>query len=229
MDLGDFASQDTVHFLWSTNGADGASITRATNGTVSVYKANGTTQTTTGITDTEDFDSLTGIHACTIVTTNAFYATGNNYAVVLSGATIDGITVNAVLAHFSIENRSLKSVKVKTDYLPSALPGATGGLFYNGANASATDLTTTQLASVKAQVVAALNTDTYAEPGQGAPGATISLAQKLGYVYKAWRNRSTQTSTQYGLYADNATTLDQKATVQRDGTTFNKGEVGTGP
>ncbi|MBP6789520.1 MAG: hypothetical protein KA170_18170, partial [Candidatus Promineofilum sp.] len=87
--LGDFAANATVDFMWSSNGADGASITRATNGTISVYKGNSTTQTTTGVTDTEDFDSLTGIHHCRIATTDAFYATGNNFMVVLSGATID--------------------------------------------------------------------------------------------------------------------------------------------
>jgi hypothetical protein len=104
--LGDYKEDETVYFLWSTNDGDGASITRATNGTVSVYKDNGTTQSVAGVTDTEDFDGLTGIHACTIdLSADAFYATGADYSVVLSAATIDGQTVNAVLAHFSIENR----------------------------------------------------------------------------------------------------------------------------
>lgn len=103
--LGDFTDQQTVHFIWDTNDSAGASITRATDGEVRVYKDNGITQTTTGVTDTEDFDGLTGIHACTIATTDAFYVTGSNYTVVLSAATIDGQTVNATLAHFSIENR----------------------------------------------------------------------------------------------------------------------------
>lgn len=106
--LGDFAAGATVHFTWDTSGANGASITRATNGTVSVYKNNGTTQSTTGVTDTEDFDSLTGVHACTIDLSSdgTFYAAGANFSVVLSAATIDGQTVNATLAHFSIENRT---------------------------------------------------------------------------------------------------------------------------
>lgn len=104
--LGDFVEDDIVDFKWSTNGADGASITRATNGTVSVYKNNSVTQTTVGVTDTEDFDSLTGIHHCRIDTSaDAFYVAGEEYQVVLSAATIDGKTVNAVLAHFSIQNR----------------------------------------------------------------------------------------------------------------------------
>lgn len=106
--LGDYAANSTVHFLWATNGADGASITRSTNGTVQVYKNNDNTgEVTTGVTDTEDFDGLTGIHACTIATTDAFYATGKNYTVVLNGAVIDGKSVNSVLAHFSIGNRTV--------------------------------------------------------------------------------------------------------------------------
>lgn len=104
--LGDYKEDDTVYFLWGSNSKTGASITRATNGTVSVYKDNGVGQSVAGITDTEDFDSLTGIHACTIdLSSDAFYAIGVDYAVVLSAATIDGEVVNAVLAHFSIENR----------------------------------------------------------------------------------------------------------------------------
>jgi len=108
MYLGDYASGSTVHFMWSTNAADGSSITRTTDGTVSVYKADNVTQTTTGVTDTEDFDSLTGIHHCKIVTSDAFYVTATDYTVVLSAATIDGKTVNAVLAHFSIQNRYMR-------------------------------------------------------------------------------------------------------------------------
>jgi hypothetical protein len=108
MYLGDYQANATIDFKWSSNNADGASVTRATNGEVRVYKANGTSETTTGVTDTEDFDSLTGIHHCRIATTDAFYATGNDYMVVLAGATIDGQTVNAVLAHFSIKNRYMR-------------------------------------------------------------------------------------------------------------------------
>jgi hypothetical protein len=44
--------------------------------------------------------------SCTIdLSADAFYAIGANYTVVLSAATIDGLAINAVLAHFSIENR----------------------------------------------------------------------------------------------------------------------------
>lgn len=82
---------------------------------------------------------------------------------------------------------------------------------------------------VNAEVVDALATDTYAEPGQGAPAATTTLAAKVNYLYKAWRNKKDQTSSQYSLYADDASTVDQKAAVSNDGTTTTIGEVATGP
>ncbi len=104
--LGDYVEDAVIYFNWSTYSPTGTSITRATNGTISVYKDDNTAQSTAGITDTEDFNGLAGIHNCKIDTgSDAFYATGHDYSVVLSGAVIYGITVNAVLAVFSIENR----------------------------------------------------------------------------------------------------------------------------
>jgi hypothetical protein len=84
-------------------------------------------------------------------------------------------------------------------------------------------------AAVNAEVVDALATDTYAEPGQGNPAATTSLAAKINYIYKAWRNKKTQTSTTHSLYDDAGTTVDQKSTVSDDATTATRGEMVTGP
>jgi len=104
--LGDYKEDATLYFLWDTCDKNGAAITRSTDGTVKVYKDNGTTESTAGVTDTKDFDGATGIHVCKIdLSADAFYAAGHDYSVVLAGATIDGETVNAVLATFSIENR----------------------------------------------------------------------------------------------------------------------------
>jgi hypothetical protein len=91
------------------------------------------------------------------------------------------------------------------------------------------DLTATMKASVNAEVLDVLNTDTFAEPAQGAPGATITLAAKIGYLYKFLRNKVTQTSSTFSVYADDASTVDHKATVSDDGTTFTRGEIATGP
>lgn len=66
-------------------------------------------------------------------------------------------------------------------------------------------------------------------PGQEAPSATASPLTQISYLYKAWRNKSTQTSSQYTLYADDTTTVDQKASVSDNGTVFSRDEIGTGP
>lgn len=84
-------------------------------------------------------------------------------------------------------------------------------------------------AEVNAEVVDVIFTDTDAEPAKGAPGATISLADKIGFLYKAWRNRSTQTATTYSLFNDDATTVDHDATVSDDTTTADRGEMTDGP
>jgi hypothetical protein len=84
-------------------------------------------------------------------------------------------------------------------------------------------------AQVNTEVLDVLNVDTFAEPGQEAPPATTTLVKKIGYLYKLARNKITQTSTTLSVFADDAATVDQKATVSDDGTTYTRGEIGTGP
>lgn len=84
-------------------------------------------------------------------------------------------------------------------------------------------------ADVNTQVLDVLNVDTFAEPGQEAPAATTTLANKINYLYKSFRNKITQTSTTLSIYADDGSTVDQKSTVSDDGTTFTRGEFETGP
>lgn len=79
-----------------------------------------------------------------------------------------------------------------------------------------------------AAILALLN-DGRTEPTQGAPPVSPNLVTKIDYLYKAWRNRSTQTATTYILFADDGTTADQKSTVSDDGTTYVRGEVVSGP
>ena len=127
--------------------------------------------------------------------------------------------------------KALSDAGAAGDPWGTAVPGAYGAGtagYILGTNVDTTisSRSTLTAAAVNTEVVDALNTDTYAEPGSGAPGATISLAQKIGYLYKAFRNKVTQTSTEYTLYADDESTAHQKATVSDDGTTFTRGEVG---
>jgi len=187
------------------------------------------------------------------------------------------IATEARLAELDAANlpSDIDAVKTKTDFLPSATAGATGGVFIAGTNAATTittSFTTTftgnltgsvgsvtgavgsvtgavgsvtgnvggnvtgsvgslaaqAKADVNAEVLDVLVTDTFAEGGQGAPGATISLKDKIGFVYTFMRNKSTQTATEKKIFADDGSTVNHKATISDDATTFTSGELGTG-
>ena len=84
-------------------------------------------------------------------------------------------------------------------------------------------------AEVNAEVDTALGTTTQTLPGQGDPTVTPTIVQMVGYLYKQWRNKSTQTDTLNELYADDGTTVDQKFSIAESAATTTKGEVGTGP
>ena len=83
-------------------------------------------------------------------------------------------------------------------------------------------------AQVNAQVLDVLATDTFAEPGTGAPGATVSLKDKIGYIYKFLRNKITTTATAITVYNDDASTAGQASIISDDGTTATRGEFGSG-
>jgi len=94
----------TITLPWSTNDASGGSIT-TTLGSIRVYKNDDLTQSTAGVTLSTDFDSVTGLHLITIDTSvdTTFYAMGNMYHVVLTGATIDSQTsLNHAIGSFAI-------------------------------------------------------------------------------------------------------------------------------
>lgn len=100
--LGNYKDENTVYFFWSVAAAPSVA------GTVKVYRNDGSGEVTapTGITDTRNFDSKTGVNLCRIdLSATSFYVGENDYIVVLSGATINGITVNAVIASFSVKYR----------------------------------------------------------------------------------------------------------------------------
>jgi len=122
--LGDFKAGETVPVFWSSNEVAGGQVARSAAGTIRVYKGAPATPatTTTGVTDRATYNSKTGLNAVEIVTTDAFYAAGNDFAVVLEAATIDGETVTSVLAQFSIEHRSDKEMVL--DALDTAVPGS---------------------------------------------------------------------------------------------------------
>lgn len=144
----------------------------------------------------------------------------------------DAIADNAINAA-AIADNAITSAKIATDAIGAAQIAAdaigSSELAASAVTEIQSGLSTLTAAQVNAEVVDALATDTYAEPGQGAPAATATLAAKINYIYKFLRNKVTQTSTTYSIFDDAGTTVDQKSTVSDDGTTFTRGEITSGP
>lgn len=102
--LGDFIVGGTVDFKFNTVNADG-SPAALTSGAVSVYKDNGTTESTSGVTLTSTFDSRTGMHhvRITLSSDGTFYSAGSRFSVVLTTGSVGSTSViGSVLAEFSI-------------------------------------------------------------------------------------------------------------------------------
>jgi hypothetical protein len=108
--LGDITSGTTIRGSFNTRTASGVPITLGGTPVLSVYKDAATTETTTGVTLTVDFDSRTGHHVFAVVTTDGFYATGSDYRVVITTGTVDGTSVvGTEVGSFSIQNRNVGS------------------------------------------------------------------------------------------------------------------------
>lgn len=219
--LGDFAAGTVLYDKFTTyQPSTGAPFLLGGTPALSVYKNADTTQTTTGVTLTANFDSVTGLNHYAIDTSadGTFYSTGSFFQVVITTGTVDGVSaVGTVVAVFTLAKTTTLATGSVTGNVSGNVTGSIGSL------------ATQAKADVNAEVVDALAVDTYAEPGQAAPPATTTLAVKIGYQYKAMRNKKTQTATQFSLYNDAGDTVDQKSTTSDDGTTFTQGEIGSGP
>lgn len=153
---------------------------------------------------------------------------GLDWANIGSPTTVQGLSGTTVKTATDVETDTADiQARLPSALVSGRMDSSVGAMAANVITAAAT--AADYLAEINAEVLDVLNTDTFAEPAQGAPGATITLAAKIGFLYKAWRNKSTQTATTYSLFNDDAATVDHKATTADDGTTFTKGEVATGP
>jgi hypothetical protein len=113
--LGDFVEDDVVYIMFNTFTSDDPSasstITNFVSTDVHIHKDDGLTQrnNAAGITVSVNFDGITGSHLIKIDTNDntvaGFWVTGHDYFVRIEGTTVDAATINAVVGHFSIQNR----------------------------------------------------------------------------------------------------------------------------
>lgn len=115
MYLGDFGMNSVITFPFTTHEADGGAVAPSSAfeaADIRIYRGASATEraSSSGITMTSPFDSVTGLHMLSIDTSDnadfGFYDATNDYHVILvPDETVDGQTVVKVLASFSIENR----------------------------------------------------------------------------------------------------------------------------
>lgn len=89
-------------------------------------------------------------------------------------------------------------------------------------------LGSTAVSQVNAEVVDALFTDLISELTVGAPSATPTIAKALMALYMAWRNSTTQSTTELKV-RNNAGSVIFKAATTDSGSEFTKGQFVTGP
>lgn len=162
-DLGDRNEDSVIDFQFLTVATDNTPTTLAGSPSAVVYKGNDTTESAAGLTLTVDFDSVTGLnHIQVDLSSDAFYATGEDYSVVIDAGTVDGTSVvGSVLATFSIENRRDQVAKATSELMP--VTEVEPGSFFEG---SEVDVST--FANMVALVWASL-----VEPGKPAPKISV--------------------------------------------------------
>lgn len=106
---GDFDASDIVDIKFTTVNTSGVPTQLAGTPVVSIYKDNSTSQSTSGVTLTVDFDSVTGLNHVRIDTSadGTFYSSGSDFHAVVTAGTVGGNSiVGYVVGHFSLRNRA---------------------------------------------------------------------------------------------------------------------------
>jgi len=183
-------------------------ITNFINTDVHIHKDDGLTDrnNAAGITVSVDFDGITGSHMIKMDTSDntvaGFWVTGHDYFVRIEGATVDGATINAVVGHFSIENRFMRGT--------------------DSAALAATALTDTMWTDAKAAFLDAsitgLNDISVADIIAGIADGSLDLQEMLRVIVAATAGKSSGFGTANVAFRDYADTKDRiTATVDSNG------------
>jgi hypothetical protein len=125
--LGDYATSSVIYGKFTTyRPSTGAAYALAGTPALSVYKDNSTTQSTTGVTLTADFDTVTGLNHFAIDTSadGTFYSAGSNFDIVITTGTVDSVNVvGTVVGSFSLA----KTAALRPTTAGRTLDVSTGG------------------------------------------------------------------------------------------------------
>ncbi len=226
MYLGDFAADATIPIYFTTNDGNGGAVAPSSafeNADVKIFKDGSATEklTQNGVVMTSPFNTTTGLHLLTIDTNIdtgdvGFWTTGSDYTAVLDpDETVDGETVVAVIATFSIENRFMRG----TDSAALASVCTEGRLVELDAANLPADIDailvdTVALTGVNAEIVDATDIP-----------ATATLLQQMTLIYMWVRNNSQSTSSERRILNDNGDEV-LAATVSDNGSLYTQGQLG---
>jgi hypothetical protein len=130
--IGDYTLGNTVRITFTTNNVNGAAVAPSSAfeaADVKVYKDNAAF-TPSGITMTSPLDSVVGLHAVDIDTSNNDgddWAAGSDYQVILApDETIDSQVIVSVIGSFSLQNRYMRGTDGANTVVPDAAGTAAG-------------------------------------------------------------------------------------------------------
>jgi len=155
--LGDFSASAVIDFKFTTfRPSTGAPFTLAGSPVVSVYKDNDTTQSTTGVVLTVDFDSVTGLNHVRVTTTDAFYANGSEFECVITAGTVDSVSVvGSCVGRFTLRSQASLYPTTAGNTLDVNANGEAGIDWANVGNPTTTlALTNTTIANVTVGTIA---------------------------------------------------------------------------
>lgn len=153
--LGDFDASTVIYDKFTTyRPSTGATYTLGGTPALSVYKDNSTTQSTSGVTLTVDFDSVTGLNHYAIDTSSdgTFYSAGSFFSVVITTGTVDSVSVTGtVVGCFTLRKTSALKPTTAARTLDVSAGGEAGidwaniGSPTTAVNLSATNIDTDQV------------------------------------------------------------------------------------
>jgi hypothetical protein len=249
----DAIAADAIDLIWdeplsghTTGGTAGKSLSNAAGFIVSDGTCQGTGQTSTNIRLAAGESATNDIYKNDEVVITGGTGQGESALITAYDGTNKDCTVSPALvvtcdatstyeilpAHAHAENLGADAVDTTSladDTITAAKIAAAAITSSEAPNLDAAISTRATPAQVNTEVSDVLKTDTITLPAQGAPTNTPTMEAVLGWLYKAFRNKKTQTDTTWSLFDDAGSVVDSKATVSDSAGTFTKEEIITGP
>ena len=185
--LGDFDTSAVVYGKFTTfRPSTGAAFTLGGTPALSVYKDDSLTQSTTGVTLTADFDSVTGLNHFTIDTSadGTFYSAGSFFDIVITTGTVDSVSVvGAVVGSFTLRKTSALKPTTAARTLDVSASGEAGVDWANvGSPTTAVDLSNTTIKTTQKVDVDTIKTNPVVNGGTITFPSNATLASTTGAV-----------------------------------------------